>query len=56
MQLSKALIEDYHRGVPGILEPSETRAGFERGLRRFNTIDPVSLPILMRETRPAFLT
>jgi hypothetical protein len=54
--LSKPLIEDYLRGVPGILELSDSRAGFERGLPRFNTIVPMSVRIFMLETRPVLFT
>lgn len=47
--LCKTLLDDYHGSVLGILAVSESRSGFERRLRRFKGIGPVTVRIFMRE-------
>lgn len=51
-QLCTTLIEKYHGGVPGIVDASESRAGFERLLRQFKGVGPVTVRIFMREAGP----
>ncbi|MDQ6648489.1 MAG: DNA methylase [Pseudomonadota bacterium] len=48
-ELCKTLIEDYHGSVMGMVEAAESRADFERRLRRFKGIGPVTVRIFMRE-------
>ena len=50
--LCKTLIDDYHGGVLGIFDASESRADFERRLRRFKGFGPVTVGIFMREAGP----
>lgn len=50
--LCKMLLEQYHGGVSGILEASESRADFERRLARFKGVGPVTVRIFMREAGP----
>jgi endonuclease III len=50
--LCKTLIDDYHGRVLGIFEASESRADFERRLRRFKGFGPVTVRIFMREAGP----
>lgn len=51
--LCTTLIEDYHAGVLGILNASESRAAFERRLLEFKGFGPVTVRIFMREAGPA---
>jgi hypothetical protein len=51
--LCKTLIDQYHGRILGIFEASESRADFERRLRGFKGIGPVTVRIFMREAGPA---
>lgn len=50
--LCQTLIDDYHGGVLGMLEASDSRADFERRLLRFKGVGPVTVRIFMREAAP----
>lgn len=50
--LCKTLIDGYDGRVLGIFEASESRADFERRLRRFKGFGPVTVRIFMREAGP----
>lgn len=50
--LCRMLIDQYHGGVSGILDASDSRADFERRLGRFKGIGPVTIRIFMREAGP----
>lgn len=50
--LCRMLIEEYRGRILGILEASESRADFERRLRRFKGVGPVTVRIFMREAAP----
>lgn len=54
--LCTTLIEDYDGGVLGILKASERSADFERRLRRFKGIGPVTVRIFMREAGTALFS
>lgn len=51
--LCKTLIDQYHGRILGIFEASESRADFERRLRGFKGVGPVTVRIFMREAGPA---
>lgn len=51
--LCRRLLDEYGGSVAGILEASDSRADFERQLRRFKGIGPVTVRIFMREAGPA---
>jgi endonuclease III len=50
--LCKTLIDEYGGSVMGIVDAAEGRADFERRLRRFKGIGPVTVRIFMREAGP----
>ncbi len=50
--LCRTLIEQYHGRILAIFEASESRADFERRLRRFKGVGPVTVRIFMREAAP----
>ncbi|MFC4728430.1 DNA methylase [Coralloluteibacterium thermophilus] len=46
------LVEDYDGGILGLYEASDGRADFERRIRAFRGVGPVTLRIFMREAGP----
>lgn len=50
--LCRTLLDEYGGSVVGIAEASDSRAEFERRLRRFKGIGPVTVRIFMREAGP----
>jgi len=51
--LCKKLTDEYHGRILGIFEAAESRADFERRLREFKGVGPVTVRIFMREAGPA---
>ena len=47
--LSQKLIDDYHGSITGMVETADGRAEFERKLRKFKGVGPVTVRIFMRE-------
>lgn len=52
-RLCTSLIEDYHGGVLGIREASESQPAFVRRLLEFKGVGPVTVRIFMREAGPS---
>jgi endonuclease III len=50
--LCKTLLDDYDGSVRNIADASASRADFERRLRRFKGVGPVTVRIFMREAAP----
>ena len=53
--LCRMLLDDYGGRVLGIVEASGNRADFERHLRRFQGVGPVTVAIFMREAGPVMV-
>lgn len=54
--LCRTLLDEYGGSVVAIAEASDSRAEFERRLRRFKGIGPVTVRIFMREAGPALFS
>jgi len=50
--LCRTLLDEYGGSVLGMVEAADSRAGFERRLREFKGIGPVTVRIFMREAGP----
>ena len=53
--LCRMLVEQYQGRVLGIFDAAESREDFERRLRQFKGIGPVTVGIFMREAGPVLL-
>ncbi|MBS7458084.1 DNA methylase [Coralloluteibacterium stylophorae] len=51
-ELCRLLIDEYGGSIHGLYEASDGRADFERRLRRFKGVGPVTVRIFMREAKP----